>query len=147
LDPQAAGLDVPPPHAWKLYLAVLAATQCHARHMSERLELMGQLGVKPQVPLFHPAPSFALSVGCSVCLVLTMWQDGAETSACRAVPVRGALHARRLVFFPQSLAGVLVHSLQPACYVVALRQMSLQRIGPPAFTTIMNMKVRPSLIS
>ncbi|EFN56379.1 hypothetical protein CHLNCDRAFT_144903 [Chlorella variabilis] len=42
-DPRAAGLAVPPPYAWKLYFAVLAATNCHAHHMSELIELMVKL--------------------------------------------------------------------------------------------------------
>lgn len=77
-DPRAAGLAVPPPYAWKLYFAVLAATNCHAHHMSELIELMVKLRVEPQ----------------------------------------------------------------PACYVIALRQMARQGIGSPAYTTILRMKDR-----
>ena len=43
---------VPPPYAWKLYFAALAAVSCHAHRMSDVLDLMHRLGVPPQAACY-----------------------------------------------------------------------------------------------
>lgn len=47
-EPPGRG-DVPPPLAWKLYLAALATTRAHAQRFSTIVDLMDSLGVPPQV--------------------------------------------------------------------------------------------------
>ncbi|KAL4448405.1 hypothetical protein ABPG75_005624 [Micractinium tetrahymenae] len=75
-EQQPAAADVPPPYAWKLHFAVLAALSASSLHMSNLLGLMRKLELPPQ----------------------------------------------------------------PACYVIALRQMARQGVGHPAYTTIAQMK-------
>ncbi|KAL4438258.1 hypothetical protein ABPG77_010619 [Micractinium sp. CCAP 211/92] len=47
-EQQPAWADVPPPYAWKLHFAVLAALSTSALHLSSMLGLMRKLGVPPQ---------------------------------------------------------------------------------------------------
>lgn len=100
-EQQPAWADVPPPYAWKLHFAVLAALSTSALYLSSMLGLMRKLGVPPQVRCLTDRP-----LPCNIPpQSLIHSSSRAQRGASPAVPIRAPP--------PRPAACVLRHHAAP----------------------------------